>query len=147
MRKSVIILLVLLVFDVWSCNPQTGEREQRVFADLNGHVLAKWSQTSSEPKVFELESGLTLGIMIKDAEPEAYAGHNEVFPFTPELVSIELFDMGTVPPTSLSKTWGGANSIQGFGSLGGANRVDELGNPGLSLHLVKPVCSVAIVTD
>lgn len=140
MNKIITVLLLMMVSNSWACDPTTGERQQQVFAGLNGKALGNWTVNSAETKQFELDNGYKLGILIKEAEPEKYSEVSQVWPHVPELVSIELFDMATEPPTRVSRTWGGANSMQGFGSRGGANVVEELGNPGLSLHLVKAVC-------
>jgi hypothetical protein len=60
--------------------------------------------------------------------------------FIPELVRIVLFDLASTPARELTAGWSGANSIQGFGAKGGADRVPELGDPGIRLVLLKPVC-------
>jgi len=41
----------------------------------------------------------------------------------------------------MTHTWGGANSRQGYGPKGGADRVDEVGNPGILFMLSKPGCA------
>ena len=55
-------------------------------------------------------------------------------------MKISLYDVRSQPPRLLAYTWGGTNSYQGYGALGGADRVDELGLPGITLMLFKPVC-------
>jgi hypothetical protein len=91
--------------------------------------------------VIHVPNGFKLGVLIQDATTEKYSELKKLaWPYVPELVSIVLYDMGSSLPRELTMTWGGANSIQGYGSEGGAERVEELGNPGLVLHLMKPVC-------
>ena len=143
MRQVGIFLLSIasLASGAYACDPQTGERVQHVFADWNGSRLGYWNVEAPEPQVFELSTGLKLGILIQEATAEKYADLESVWPLIPERVSIRLYDMSSTPPTELSMTWGGANSVQGFSSRGGANRVDALGLPGLRLHLLKSVCA------
>ena len=135
------ILGLVFASSAWACDPQTGERVQNVVADWNGDHLARWTTDSAEPEVLDLPNGLKVGIRIEEATPEKYAELKSSMAHVTELVSIVLYDMESTPPRELSQTWGGANSIQGFGSQGGANRVEALGDPGLELHLMKPVCS------
>jgi len=132
---------VMFAFSALACDPATGERSQTVDADWNGKRLASWEVDSSEPKVIHVPNGFKLGVLIQDATTEKYSELKKLaWPYVPELVSIVLYDMGSSLPRELTMTWGGANSIQGYGSEGGADRVEELGNPGLVLHLMKPVC-------
>ena len=88
-----------------------------------------------------LPGGFELGILIEPATTEKYregfARHN--LRGSDELVKITLLDMAAVPPTSLSTTWGGANSRQGFGPRGGANGVPQLRDQ-IELYFHKPVC-------
>lgn len=124
----------------YACDPQTGERVQRVYAKWNGESLGFWDVNSNEPKTFELPNGLKFGIQIEEATAEKYKELKDAWPNTPEMVSIRLFDMSSNPNKQLAMTWGGANSIQGYSDKGGATSVEELGSPGLTLHLMKAVC-------
>lgn len=142
MKKIGLFLLLTFAFAQTSlaCDPGTGERVQRVYAEWNNKHLGFWDVDSDEPKTFELSNGLKLGIQIEEATAEKYKELKDAWPHTPEMVSIRLFDMSTTPHKQLTMTWGGANSIQGYSDKGGADRVKELGSPGLTLHLMKAVC-------
>ncbi|WP_223671036.1 hypothetical protein [Kangiella shandongensis] len=142
MKKIGLFLFLTTAFTQASlaCDPQTGERIQRVYAEWNGKRLGFWDVTSDEPKTFELSNGLKLGIQIEEASAEKYKELKDAWPHTPEMVSIRLFDMSSNPNKQLAMTWGGANSIQGYSDKGGATSVKELGSPGLTLHLMKSVC-------
>ena len=142
MKKLGLLLLLTLPFaqNSVACDPQTGERVQKVYAEWNDKNLGLWDVESNKPKTFELSNGLKLGIQIEETTAEKYKELKDAWPHTPEMVSIRLLDMGTTPHKQLTMTWGGANSIQGYSDKGGADRVEELGSPGLTLHLMKAVC-------
>jgi hypothetical protein len=57
-----------------------------------------------------------------------------------ELVTIQLYDMGSSPPSLLTYTYGGSNSVQGYGPRGGADTVQEVGPKDVELFLQRPVC-------
>lgn len=134
MKVLLYLLGVLTVFQVWA--KDISHANQQVSAKFNGEPIASWEVQLDTPQILELETGLKLGVLIKDASSEKNAEIRETFPESnQDMVSIELLDMQTSPPTKLSFTWGGVNSKQGFSSLGGANRVEALGTPGLLLEL------------
>lgn len=134
MKVTLCLLGVLTIFQV--CAKDISHANQQVSAKFNGEHIASWVVQSDTPQILELENGLKLGVLIKDDSSEKNAKIRETFPESgQDIVSIELLDMQTTPPTKLSFTWGGTNSRQGFSSLGGANRVEVLGTPGLLLEL------------
>lgn len=126
-----------------ACNPTTGEREQRVHLEWDGRSVSSWAVDSGEVRQVELPNAFQLGVSVEPATADAYGDLRSGFRHVPELVKITLFDVGTRPPRRLTTTWGGANSIQGYGASGGADRVVELGDPGITLILQKPVCATA----
>jgi hypothetical protein len=56
-------------------------------------------------------------------------------------VLLALYDMTHPTPRVLTDTWGGANSLQVYGPEGGADRVTEVGQPGVTLLLERPLCA------
>lgn len=105
--------------------------------------LAKWDVTSPEIRRLNLPNGFALGLKIEPASPEKnqevakkLAGREPL-----ELVEISLYDLKGAEPKRLSHTWGGTNSFQGYGPAGGADRVSEVGQPGIELKLSKPKCA------
>jgi hypothetical protein len=123
-----------------ACDVDTGERQQHVFLSWSGEQISDWRVTPGETEQISLPNGFELGVRLAEPEPEAYEQQAKRQEFVWELVEIKLFDLGSEEPQLLSKTYGGTNSLQGFGARGGANRVDELGDPGILLTLLKPVC-------
>ena len=105
-----------------SCKPQ-----QAVSLSWDGSHLATWDVTDGEMKSFGLPNGFNLGIKLATADSD--------------LVEISLHNMSDPDEPQLSRTFGGENSLQGFGARGGANRVEELGDPGILLELSNPGCS------
>ncbi len=123
-----------------ACNPDTGEREQLVFLSSNGKPLTHWVAASGEMKRITLPNGFALGITLDEPEPRAERRRPAAPGFGPEMVKISLYDLGAGEPRALTYTYGGTNSLQGYGAQGGADRVEELGSPGILLTLLKPVC-------
>lgn len=134
-------LLCLASSPAFACDPVTGEREQRVFLEWNGARVDDWTVADAGPRRVELPNGFVLGVAIEPADEAKYVRLAEQQRRVPELVKITLSDLGTTPARELTHTWGGANSIQGYGALGGADRVVELGDPGIRLVLLNPVCA------
>ncbi|WP_077409625.1 hypothetical protein [Marinicella sediminis] len=124
----------------FACDWQTGEREQKVFLSWDGQRLDHWTVEPGEIKAVELPNGFQLGLKLENPEPEKIIDYREKIPHPPEMVSISLYDLAGDAPVFLTRTYGGTNSIQGYGARGGADRVDVLGDPGISLTLFKPVC-------
>lgn len=144
--KTASIACVVLVAAVWAhvaaaCDPETGMRTQSVNLSWNGANLKRWDVSSPEIERVELGNGFQLGVRIEPATAEKYAEWRRKH--VPELVKISLFDLSGSEPALLTYTWGGANSLQGYGSRGGADRVEALGDPGILLTLMKPVCVAA----
>jgi len=123
------------------CDAQTGERVQWAFLDWNGQNVDIWEVVSAEPKRFVLPNGFELGLSIEPAVQDKYAADWREGRHVPELVKVTLFDAAAVPPRRLTFNWAGANSVQGYGSDGGADTVEQLGSPGITLKLLKPVCA------
>jgi hypothetical protein len=113
-----------------------------VILNVGDQYLAHWPVVAGETRPIVLPNGFHLGIRIEPASPEEYArwaqGLDEHY--VPEMVEITLFDLTTAVPRELTHTWGGANSLQGYGPHGGADRVDAVGSPGIMLFLNKPNC-------
>jgi hypothetical protein len=139
-RAASLLCFALLPALGQACNVETGAREQRVFLEWDGRRVDDWLVGDAAPHRVELPNGFVLGIAIEDAPAERYARGGDAGAFVPELVRIALYDLSRTPARELSTSWGGANSIQGFGAQGGADRVPELGDPGIRLVLLKPVC-------
>lgn len=135
--------MALCALGAHACNIETGEREQKVVLERSGKRVSAWPVVAGETKQVDLPNAFRLGVSVEPATPEKYGEMRAAFRYVPELVKITLFDMSTQPPRRLTTTWGGANSIQGYGASGGADRVVELGDPGITLILQKPVCVTA----
>ncbi|MFB9068082.1 hypothetical protein [Pseudofulvimonas gallinarii] len=124
-----------------ACDWTTGAREQHVFLSWDGKAVTDWVVASDSIKAVTLPNGFALGVKIEEPEPEKYVELSNKLQHVPETVKISLFDLSNGKPRPLTHTYGGTNSLQGYGAQGGADRVDELGTPGVLLTLLKPVCS------
>lgn len=124
------------------CERESGDRAQRVFLSFNNQPLKDWIASSGHVETLDLPNGFRLGVEILPTSAEKYSMLFLSAQHVPELVQISLFDMSLTPPRKLTTTWGGSNSIQGYGSAGGADHIDELGTPGITLTLLRPVCAI-----
>lgn len=124
-----------------ACDWETGAREQRAFLSWNGKAVTDWVVASDSIKTVTLPSGFSLGVKIEEAEAEKYDELASKLTHAPEIVKVSLFVLSNSTPRLLTYTYAGTNSLQGYGARGGADRVDELGTPGVLLTLLRPVCS------
>ena len=140
--SSLILAITLLSPSiVAACDRHTGDRAQAVFLSWNGQRLENWEANMGTVHRVELPNGFQLGVKLDHPPTSRYLQLSNRLEHIPELVQIELFDYSGHEPSSLSLTYGGTNSIQGFGASGGANRVSSLGDPGVELTLLMPVCT------
>ncbi|MDX2221057.1 MAG: hypothetical protein SF172_18730 [Burkholderiales bacterium] len=114
---------------------------QTVRLSTEGMKDFRWKPVPGQTHAVTLPNGFKLGLLIEPATAEKYRESMQRFggKAADELVRIELFDLSGAEPKSLSITWGGANSHQGFGPKGGANGVPAMGQQ-ISLWLHKPLC-------
>ena len=124
-----------------ACDRDTGARTQYVALSWDGRELSSWDATAGQTERVDLPNGLHLGVRVRPASAEKYSMLYQSAHHVPELVEIELFDLGGKQPKQLTRTWGGSSSIQGYGAQGGADRVEALGSPGIVLTLMKPICA------
>jgi len=104
--------------------------------------VARYEVVPSEIHRLTLPNGFALGLKIEPASPEK---NREIEKKSEgraptEWVKISLYDLRNNQPKELTHTWGGANSYQGYGPAGGADRVTEIGDPGVELKLSKLKC-------
>ena len=140
--KCVAVLAIGLLptaLDVSASCMKDGTRTQSVWLSSGGEQLERWEPVPGEIHPVKLPGGFVAGIQIDPTTPEKYRELFTKVRAFDELVKISIFDMSETPPKPLSTTWGGANSKQGFGPRGGANRVSALGDQ-IELWLHKPVC-------
>ncbi|MFP4207439.1 MAG: hypothetical protein ACLFSC_02195 [Wenzhouxiangella sp.] len=140
MNIATFLIISLIAFPGHACDVDTGERQQHVFLSWNGQQISEWMVTNGEMQQISLPNGFELGVSLDEPGPDVYEQQADRNAYVWELVEIKLFDLSAEEPQLLSRTYGGTNSRQGFGARGGANRVSELGDPGILLTLLKPVC-------
>jgi hypothetical protein len=124
-----------------SCNSKTGLPTQSAEFMTQGKIIKSLEFNDSSIKTITMPNGFLLGVVIEPATDEHHAELAESWNHVPEMVKITLYDMTSKTPRQLTQTWGGASSLQGYGEKGGADRVVELGNPGLLIILQKSVCA------
>ena len=126
-----------------ACDRESGAREQTVDLSWGSERVKTWSATSSEIEPVTLPNGFELGVRVEPATTEKYNEALANSAHVSELVRIRLFDLNGRDPVLLTHAWGGANSLQGFGARGGADRLEQLGDPGVLLTLLNPVCAAS----
>ena len=117
----------------------SGASVQSVELSIAGVEKDRWEPIAGKIHRMRLPSGFELGLQIDPATKQKYEELLQKLPAIDELVRITLFDMSQASPVQLSTTWGGTNSIQGFGPRGGANKVAAMSEQ-IQLWLHKPVC-------
>ncbi|MRW89315.1 hypothetical protein GJ699_04900 [Duganella sp. FT80W] len=139
--KSALQLMVLIAAGMSNAHAVCGV--QSVEVSSGKLEVGRWDVVSPEIHRLTLPNGFALGLQIEPASPEKskeiakkLAGYPPV-----EWVKISLYDLRGPQPKQLTYTWGGANSYQGYGPGGGADRVREIGEPGIELKLTKPKCA------
>jgi hypothetical protein len=142
MRHAIFLALSLLFgsLSAFADCAEKGMRTQSVSLSVEGKRLETWLPVPGEIRRRRLPGGFELGIQIDPTTPEKYRelfAKHDLRGFD-ELVKISLYDMNGAAPKLVSTTWGGANSLQGFGRRGGANGVDMSDQIELWFH--KPVC-------
>jgi len=137
----VALLLSTVPVAALACDTDNGARQQLVSLLSDGTELVRWNASSDQIEVVALPNGFRLGVRIEDADAKKYEQLHRLWKFVPEMVHITLYDMSGAKPRELTHTWGGANSLQGYGPNGGADRIIEAGDAGILLFLQRPVCA------
>lgn len=127
---------------VFGCDTSTGKPIQSVVVLSGANVLAHWTESSTNIRTLLLSNGFRLGLKIEPAPVDEYARFAKGLhaKYVPELVRITIFDMRTAVPRKITETFGDVTSIQGYSPHGGADRVVEVGEPGITLMLSKQKC-------
>ena len=128
----------------WASCMADGKSKHSVSIKVEGVKTVHWEIVNPDIRQLVLSNGFKLGVKIEPATAEKY---RELMKQTSsqgfdELVKIDLYDMSEKLPKLLSTTWGGANSEQGFGPRGGANRVSAMGQQ-ITMFFHKPACVTA----
>ncbi|WP_376694855.1 hypothetical protein [Wenzhouxiangella sp. EGI_FJ10305] len=140
----ILIATSLASFDSSACDRDTGERKQHAFMYWQGDLAHAWTASPGAVERISLPTGFELGVELDSPSRQQYIELSERIEHVPEMVEIRLLDLSNDEPKQLSRTYGASNSVQGFGIRGGANKVDELGEPGIRLTLIRPVCLESI---
>lgn len=144
---SVVLASLISPVTALACNAVSGEREQLVYLSWSNQLLTYWVASHGSMKEVDLPNGVRLGVRLdKPGLGEIPEASGEAR-YTPEMVRIDLYDLSGAAPVQLTRTYGGSNSMQGYGARGGASRVDSLGDPGIKLLLLKPVCEGVAQVD
>lgn len=142
--KSILCLAVLVSSGVTGFQSANAACNAQSVIVSSGKVeVAHYEVVPSEIHRLTLPNGFNLGLKIEPASPEKMqeiATKSEGRAST-EWVKISLYDLRNKQPKELTHTWGGANSYQGYGPAGGADRVTEFGESGVELKLSKPKCT------
>ena len=111
-----------------------------VWLSVEGRNLDRWEPVAGQIHRLRLPHGTELGIQIDPTTEEKYRDLLTRAPWrgVVELVKITLYEMSGPAPVTMTSTWGGINSKQGYGPRGGADNAPLSDQIELWLH--KPVC-------
>lgn len=118
---------------------ESNSSAQSVYAYEGNRRLDKWF-VGDDIHTLTMSNEFPIGIKIEKVSDDFYQQRFSKEEYVPELVGIFLYDMRSEKPALLTRTYGPASSVQGYSNTGGADKVDELGSPGLTLHLYKNEC-------
>jgi len=142
MKSALYLTMLASSALAWLPSANAACNAQSVVVSIGEVELAHYEVAPSEIHRLALPNGFPLGLKIEPASPEKTReiakkseGRAPV-----EWVKITLYDLRNNQPKELTHTWGAANSYQGYGPGGGADRVMEIGEPGIELKLRKPIC-------
>ena len=113
---------------------------QSIDVKVGDKQIAAWKGLSDEMHSMVMANGFKLGLKVEQASRERYDAYLKQTKSTtaPELLRISVYDLGGEKPRLITYTYGGANGRQGYSPRGGAARVDEVGEPGVTKY-----CSVS----
>ena len=125
-RYLIAISSVALSGPISACDKDSGLRKQMIYLESAGETIEFWEMVPGQIKSVKLPDDSVVGISATPAKDEKYRDQSKGQKFVPELVEIRIFDMSGLEPKETNMSWGGANSVQGFG--------------GFTLNFLKPVC-------
>ena len=118
------------------------DASQQIRLSVGDRQMDRWTGVSNSVRHIVLPNAFKLGVKIEQVSREKYEAllkrHGESS--ASELVRISLYDETEAAPRLITYTFGGTNSVQGYGPRGGADRVDEVGSPGIEFRLSKANC-------
>jgi hypothetical protein len=111
-----------------------------VWLSIEGRNFDRWEPVAGQIHRLRLPHGSELGIEIDPTTEEKYRALLTGSPWrgVDELVKITLFEMSGPAPVTMTSTWGGVNSKQGYGPRGGTDNAPLSDEIELWLH--KPLC-------
>ncbi len=115
---------------------------QSVEVKVGDKQVAAWKGVSNEMHSMVMANGFKLGLKVEQASRESQEkwlarGKSNT---TAELLRISVYDLGAEKPRLITYTYAGVNGKQGYTPRGGAARVDEVGEPGVTLNLYRQTC-------
>ena len=115
---------------------------QSIEVKVGDKQIAAWKGLSDEMHSMVMANGFKLGLKVEAASRESYDQwlKRSKSQTMPEMLRISVYDLSNDKPRLITYTYGGANGRQGYTPKGGAARVDEVGEPGITLHLHKQIC-------
>ena len=142
MRLLVTAAAIALALTFATAHASACDASQQIRLSVGDRQIDRWTGASNSVRHIVLPNGFKLGVKIEQASREKYEDLLKRLreSSAPELVRISLYDETETTPRLITYTFGGINSVQGYGPRGGADRVDEVGSPGIEFRLSKPNC-------
>jgi hypothetical protein len=142
MERRTLFLLVLSGSIAAGPCTDTAETQQWIiaYADHDSEVFGAWRPVPGEIHKMSLTSGYKFGIEASPASNEYYRKHLILREATPEMIEMAVYDLSGKAPIKLADISGGVNSVQGYSSMNGGSKTDELGSVGINFFLSKTNC-------
>ncbi len=118
---------------------------QLVEVKVGEKQVAAWKGVSNEVHSLVMANGFKVGLKVEQAsrESQEYWLKRGKSNTMPELLRISVYDLSGTPdakPRLMTYSFGGVNSKQGYTPRGGAARIEEVGEPGITLNLSRQTC-------
>jgi len=142
MKSALYLVILVSSGPTWLQSANAACNVQSVVVSSGKVEVANYEVVPSEIHRLTLPNGFALGLKSEPASPEKTQeiARKSEGRAPAEWVKISLYDLRKNQPKELTYTWGPTNSYQGYGPAGGADRVTEIGEPGIELTLRKPKC-------
>jgi hypothetical protein len=115
---------------------------QSVEVKVGEKQIAAWKGVSNEVHSLVMANGFKVGLKVEQAsrESQEYWLKRGKSNTTTELLRISVYDLSGDKPRLMTYSFGGVNSKQGYTPRGGAARIEEVGEPGITLNLFRQAC-------
>lgn len=114
----------------------SNSQKAQIIIGKNQNPSEEWTGMLNQIKSVKLSNGFLLGVKIEPAENDFYKRYNANQDHLFGFVRISLYDYSKDKIRPITYTYAPANSQQGYSSKGGANKVPQAGDDGITIKLI-----------